>query len=103
VRSRARGEAVCAALGPGIGACCYEVGDEVREAFQARGHRGEAMPDGRLDVALAVRGELERLDVTASRIHLSGLCTSCNPSLFFSHRRDRGLTGRQGGLAWLSS
>jgi polyphenol oxidase len=37
------------------------------------------------------------------RIHDCLLCTSCNPELFFSHRRDHGITGRQGGLAWLSS
>jgi polyphenol oxidase len=97
---RAPGE-VRAALGPGIGACCYQVGDEVREAFRARGHGDDVMPDGRLDLALAVRGELERLGV--GRIHACGLCTSCSAKLFFSHRRDRGLTGRQAGLAWLSS
>jgi YfiH family protein len=94
---------VKAALGPGVGACCYRVGDEVREAFRARGHRGEVLPDGRLDLALAVRRELERLGVKADQIHDCGLCTSCNPALFFSHRRDGGVTGRQAGLAWLGS
>jgi YfiH family protein len=97
------GEDVHAALGPGIGACCYEVGDEVQDAFRARGHSEEVMPDGRLDLALAIRRELERLDVGESRIHACGLCTSCNPELFFSHRRDGGVTGRQAGLAWLGS
>jgi polyphenol oxidase len=91
-----------AALGPGIGACCYEVGDEVRQAFGARGHGDDVMPDGRLDLALAVRRELERV-MRRDRIHDCLLCTSCNPELFFSHRRDHGITGRQGGLAWLSS
>jgi YfiH family protein len=94
---------VHAALGPGIGACCYEVGDEVRAAFRARGHDGDVLPDGRLDLSLAVQRELERLGVASSRIHASDLCTSCNPELFFSHRRDQGVTGRQAGLAWLSS
>jgi polyphenol oxidase len=92
-----------AALGPGIGACCYEVGDEVRQAFRARGHGDDVMPDGRLDLALAVRRELERVGLREDRIHGCLLCTSCNPELFFSHRRDHGITGRQGGLAWLSS
>ena len=92
-----------AALGPGIGACCYEVGDEVRQAFRARGHGDDVMPDGRLDLALAVRRELERVGMRRDRIHGCLLCTSCNPELFFSHRRDHGITGRQGGLAWLSS
>jgi polyphenol oxidase len=100
-RDRPRAE-VEAALGPGIGPCCYEVGDDVRGAFRARGLR-EAVMERRLDLALAVRLELERLGLAAERIHACGLCTSCNPEVFFSHRRDRGVTGRQAGLAWLSS
>ena len=102
LHGRAPGK-VHAALGPGIGPCCYEVGGEVREAFRARGHSDDVMRDGRLDLALAVRGELEQLGVGADRVYPCGLCTSCSPELFFSHRRDRGLTGRQAGLAWLSS
>ena len=94
---------VHAALGPGIGRCCYEVGAEVREAFAARGHDHEVCADGRLDLPLALVRDLERLGVTAGHIHDCGLCTSCNPDLLFSHRRDGGLTGRQGGLAWLAS
>jgi YfiH family protein len=97
------GEPVAAVIGPGIGACCYEVGDEVRDAFRARGHDGETMPDGRLDLALVVRRELERLGMPSGSISGCGLCTSCHPELFFSHRRDGGVTGRQAGLVWLGS
>jgi YfiH family protein len=100
---RTTGAKACAAIGPGIGACCYEVGDEVRQAFRARGHGEDVMPDGRLDLVRAIRGELERLELVKDQVHDSGLCTSCNPELFFSHRRDRGATGRQAALAWLSS
>jgi YfiH family protein len=96
-------ESVSAAIGPGIGACCYEVGDEVRTAFRERGHADDVLADGTLDVALAVRRELERQGVGEARIATSGLCTSCNAELFFSHRRDGGVTGRQAGLAWLDS
>jgi polyphenol oxidase len=92
---------VAAAIGPGIGPCCYQVGDAVRHAFQVQGHAGDVLPDGRLDIALAVRRELERGGVPGDRIAASGICTSCNPELFFSHRRDGGVTGRQAGLAWL--
>jgi hypothetical protein len=99
---RERGEA-SAALGPGIGPCCYDVGDEVQDAFRARGHGGAVLPERRLDLALAVRRELERAGVDAARIHDCGLCTRCHPEFFFSHRRDGGITGRQAGLAWLSS
>jgi YfiH family protein len=102
VRELARdaGGGLSAALGPGIGACCYEVGDEVRDAFEARGHR--AVFDGpRLDLAAAIRHELEQTGVKRGSIWDSGLCTSCQAELFFSHRRDAGVTGRQAGIAWL--
>jgi copper oxidase (laccase) domain-containing protein len=94
---------VAAAIGPGIGPCCYEIGDEVRQAFHEHGEGGAVLPDGRLDIALAVRRDLERGGVPVGRIAASGICTSCNPGLFFSHRRDGGVTGRQAGLAWLDS
>lgn len=92
--------ALAAALGPGIGRCCYRVGDEVRSAFRARGHV-HAVADATLDLAGVIRAELERAGVDAAAIRGCELCTSCNPGLFFSHRRDDGVTGRQAGLAWL--
>jgi polyphenol oxidase len=89
-----------AAIGPGIGPCCYEVGEEVASRFQERGGP-PLVRDGRLDLPLAVRGRLERAGLDRAAIASVGLCTSCHPELFFSHRRDGGLTGRQAGLAWL--
>jgi polyphenol oxidase len=88
-----------AAIGPGAGACCYEVGDEVRLEFASYGDR---VRHGRnLDLKAIAREQLERAGV--ERVHDVGLCTICSdPSLFFSHRRDHGVTGRQAGLAWLS-
>lgn len=87
-----------AAIGPGIGACCYEVGQEVLDAFAPL---GEGVADGRmLDLAEAARRLLAAAGV--ERVESAGLCTSCEPGLLFSHRRD-GRTGRQGGLAWLAS
>jgi copper oxidase (laccase) domain-containing protein len=44
------------------------------------------------------RRKLEAAGV--ERIEHAALCTSCRRDLFFSHRRDGGVTGRQGGLAW---
>jgi YfiH family protein len=96
-------QAEAAAIGPGIGPCCYEIGDEVRAAFRNRGHDSAVLADGHLDIALAVRHDLERAGVPEDRIVASGICTSCNPELFFSHRRDGGVTGRQAGLVWLDS
>jgi copper oxidase (laccase) domain-containing protein len=61
------------------------------------------LPGNRLDLALAVGRELERLGVARASLASCGLCTSCHPELFFSHRRDGGVTGRQAGLAWLAS
>jgi YfiH family protein len=92
---------VSAALGPAIGPCCYEVGETVRDAFAARDH--DAPRGSAFDLPGAIRTELERAGVGRGAIADCGLCTSCNPQLFFSHRRDGGVTGRQAGLVWFSS
>jgi polyphenol oxidase len=88
-----------AAIGPGAGGCCYEVGDEVRREFADYGDR---VRHGRnLDLKAIARRQLEQAGVES--VHDVGLCTICSdPSLFFSHRRDHCVTGRQAGLAWLS-
>jgi YfiH family protein len=86
-----------AAIGPGIGACCYEVGDDVLDEFAELGP-GIAR-DRNLDLPEVARRLLQRAGV--ERIESAGLCTSCEPDLFFSHRRDHGTTGRQAGIAWL--
>jgi polyphenol oxidase len=95
------GGEVGAAVGPGIGACCYEVGEEVRSAFERAGYGDCVVAADRLDLACAVRAALERGGIARERIATAGLCTSCHPEVFFSHRRDGGVTGRQGGLGWL--
>lgn len=85
-----------AAIGPGIGTCCYEVGDEVLAAFAPL---GPGLAEGRmLDLVAVARRLLQRAGV--ERIEDSGLCTSCNLELFFSHRGAGPRTGRQAGLAW---
>jgi YfiH family protein len=84
--------AVAAAIGPGIGPCCYEVGDDVRAVFGSS--------ERTLDLKAIARARLEAAGVRD--IHDCGLCTSCDAERFFSHRRDRGVTGRQAGLAWRS-
>jgi polyphenol oxidase len=90
-------EPPAAAIGPGIGRCCYEVGEEVLAEFADL----EGVADGRmLDLRMAARRKLEAAGVAT--IEDVDLCTSCRPDLFFSHRRDKGVTGRQGGIAWLS-
>jgi YfiH family protein len=86
-----------AAIGPGAGGCCYEVGEEVHASFAAYGpnaRRGQ-----NLDLKSIARVQLERAGVDA--VEDVGLCTICSEE-YFSHRRDRGITGRQAGIVWLT-
>jgi len=91
-----RGE-IAVAIGPGAGRCCYVVGEEVHERFAAY---GRGVREGRhLDLKLVARRALGAEGVT--EVHDVGLCTMCSErGLFFSHRRDGGVTGRQAGLVW---
>jgi polyphenol oxidase len=85
--------ALQAAIGPGAGGCCYEVGPEVHRAF------GHEAPQGPIDLKAIAAERLRAAGV--AQVHDVGLCTMCSdPELFFSHRRDGGLTGRQAGIAW---
>jgi YfiH family protein len=91
----ARGE-VRAALGPSARGCCYEVGEEVHANFAAYGAR---VGERNLDLALIATAQLDAAGI--HEVHDTGLCTLCSdPSLFFSHRRDGGGTGRQAGVVW---
>jgi YfiH family protein len=82
-----------AAVGPGIGPCCYEVGREVAQRFE---HVPGAVAGRRLDLRAVVDHELRAGGVEAVE-HVDH-CTSCRADLYFSHRRDGGVTGRQAGL-----
>jgi polyphenol oxidase len=89
-------QAEAAAIGPGIGPCCYEVGEEVLAAFEEL----DGVARGRmLDLTAVTTALLESAGVTD--LESCGLCTSCNPELFYSHRRDGERTGRQAGLMWM--
>jgi purine-nucleoside/S-methyl-5'-thioadenosine phosphorylase / adenosine deaminase len=88
-----------AAIGPGAGPCCYEVGEDVHAAFAGQGER--ARHGRNLDLKSIARGQLSRAGVHA--VHDIEMCTICgDPALLFSHRRDAGVTGRQGGAVWLT-
>jgi len=78
---------VFAAIGPGIGSCCYEVGLEVAQRFG----KGEA---GRLDLAAENRAQLIAAGLRPERIDAVGGCTFCHPAQFFSWRRDQDRAGR---------
>jgi YfiH family protein len=85
-----------AAIGPGAGGCCYEVGDEVAARFPDVPRRADRTIDLKAIAARRLRdaGAVEVLDIER--------CTMCEPDVFFSHRASGGLTGRQGGLVWRS-
>jgi YfiH family protein len=95
------------ALGPAIGPCCFEVGPEVVEAFEAGlpGARAagvfvDAVAGGRphLDLKTANRLLLERAGVDPIAIDVGPECTASDPGRFFSYRRDRGMTGQHLGF-----
>jgi len=87
---------LAAAIGPGVGGCCYETGEEVRERFSA--YRASA---GRLlDLKVVARAQLHEAGV--GLVEDVGVCTICSkPGRLYSHRRDGASCGRQGGFAWL--
>ncbi len=117
-------ENLVAAIGPGIGQCCYSVGEEVRDQFESQftyaaelfsevydsdvvrekypmlfltarapGH-SQIGPAMHLDLAEANRRQLLAAGLKKSAIAMTGQCTGCHPELFFSHRMERGFTGR---------
>jgi polyphenol oxidase len=76
-----------AAIGPGIGECCYQVGPEVAAQF---GRTGTV----HLNLAEENRRQLQEAGVTPGRIYASNLCTQCLSDDFHSFRRDREASGR---------
>lgn len=88
------GEVTAAAIGPGAGPCCYEVGDEVSAHFEP-----EASSGRHLDLPGAARRRLEAAGV--GRVESAGVCTICgDPGRWFSFRREGPGTGRQAGVVW---
>jgi polyphenol oxidase len=82
---------VRAYVGPGIRGCCYEVSHELAEEFAAR--FGPEVVSGRyLSLPAAIKVDLRRSGV--EEIHDLGLCSGCRPDLFYSHRKQGPLTGR---------
>ena len=95
----ALGGRTAAIVGPAIGRCCYEVGPEVAEPFAAR--FGPEILDGRnLDLPAAAEQALR--EAGCDPVERIDLCTACRPELFFSHRRDGGITGRQGVVGYVA-
>lgn len=93
-------DAVHVAIGPAIRGCCYEVGEDVASRFPAEAVRATSGRP-RLDLPTAAERMLRTAGVRAESLTDTGACTSCEPALYFSHRRDQGRTGRHWGLAAL--
>lgn len=93
------GGPVAAVVGPGIGVCCYEVGEDVAEPFRDRFGDG-VVQARRLDLRAAAEKALRVAGCEA--VEHVDRCTSCEEEVFFSHRRDRGRTGRQGVIAYIA-
>jgi hypothetical protein len=97
------GADLVAAIGPSIGACCYDVGEELLEAFAAAGHDSAARADWfarddagrlRLDLWTANRDLLVHAGLRPDRIHVAGLCTRTHLDWFESYRADGPKAGR---------
>ena len=93
------GGTLTAAIGPGIGPCCYEVGEEVATPFRER-FGDDVMRESRLDLWTSAERALRAAGV--EQIDRLDRCTACEPETFFSHRRDAGRTGRQGVIAYVA-
>jgi YfiH family protein len=97
-----------AAIGPGIGPCCYRVGEEIRGEFEAEfSYAAELFremaaaaggsndrPALHLDLVQANRRQLLDAGLVASQISIVGECTSCRTDRYFSYRAEGGRTGR---------
>jgi YfiH family protein len=79
--------AIIAAIGPGIGKCCYQVGEEVARKFGLDGA-------GKVDLATENRQQLITGGVPAGQIDTLGFCTMCDSGTFHSYRRDGDRAGR---------
>lgn len=92
-------------LGPAIGPCCYEVGDDVAERVTAATEPSIALTANggrpRIDLHRAAQFQLNRLGV--KRVHRIEACTRCNPDLLWSYRGSSGTNGRNLTFAWLAS
>jgi polyphenol oxidase len=96
-----------AAVGPAIGPCCYETGEEVAEKCSATVHdkasldfliqRGERTKKPHPDLK-AFNG-MQLYEAGVGEVDITAWCTACRPELFYSHRQSGGKTGRQGALA----
>ena len=93
---------IFAAVGPGIGRCCFEVGPEVaREFARWQPRLAQSVEKEHLDLGVVNYSQLVAAGVPENQICRSTLCTVCNPDLFFSYRREREQAGRM--QSWIAA
>jgi len=92
------GADVAAAVGPGIGPCCYEIGDDIADTYRVR-FGGDVLRGRNLDLWTAAERILR--DAGVDSVERVDVCTACSAD-FFSHRRDGGITGRQGVIGYVA-
>ena len=87
-------------MGPSIGPCCFPVHDDVGRSFTERYGPGVVGEHGRLDLWEVAARALAETGVPAADVVNPRLCTACNEPYFYSHRRQKGMAGRQGAIVW---
>ena len=96
-------EDVRVAIGPAAGACCYEVGTDVIDAFSSAFPAHDLFTATRehhacIDLLKSNREQLLAAGVAAERVNIAPLCTMCRTDLFFSYRREKNVQGKVGRL-----
>ncbi len=90
---------ILASLGPCIGPCCFEVDERTAESIANACPGAEKLiahtPTPHPNLAAINQLQLTHAGVKMENIEMLSTCSSCHPELYFSHRRDKGLTGRQ--------
>jgi YfiH family protein len=97
-------EDLWAGVGPAIGPCCYEVGEEMADTISQISPEGiEALQrrDGGLYLDLPGLVQAQLAEAGVKQVVMSGICTACHTEEWFSHRAENGRTGRFGALVML--
>ena len=87
-------------IGPHIHDCCFEVGAEVEQRFAELFGPVCVRPSRHVSMLDALRVQLAAVGVDLARICDAGICTQCNPQLYFSYRASGGTCGRHGAIAF---
>ena len=88
-------------IGPGICKKCYSVDSKLASRFEGR-YISKKKGVMNLDIEQFIFDKLISLGIKRYNVYRPGLCTSCNPELFYSYRRDRGVTGRHWTMATIT-